>query len=129
MEQATSLLEETLVKKIESKVKGYYESNDPGHDWNHVLRVVSLCKKMMGELRANERVLIPAALLHDMVCLPRARRAAADRPRLVPDQYVERDGLEQLCALRGGLPYARAHARPQRARQATAPRPVQPVHE
>ena len=64
-------IEESIVQEIESRSKKYYKKNDPGHDWNHVLRVVDLCKKMSNDLGGNERVLIPAALLHDIVCLPK----------------------------------------------------------
>ena len=71
MEKEINRLEDSIFKKIESESKKYYEKNEPGHDWNHILRVVSLCKKMMKVLGANERVLIPAAFLHDIVCLPK----------------------------------------------------------
>ncbi|MBG08696.1 MAG: hypothetical protein CME68_08055 [Halobacteriovoraceae bacterium] len=71
MEKAINCLEGSIFKKIESESKKYYEKNEPGHDWNHILRVISLCKKMMKVLGANERVLIPAAFLHDIVCLPK----------------------------------------------------------
>ena len=71
MEKAKNFLEDSIFKKIKLESKKYYEKNEPGHDWNHILRVITLCKKMMKELGANERVLIPAAFLHDIVCLPK----------------------------------------------------------
>ncbi len=71
MEKTKNFLEGSVFKKIESDSKIYYEKNEPGHDWNHVIRVVSLCNRMMKELGGNERVLIPAAFLHDIVCLPK----------------------------------------------------------
>jgi len=89
VEKYKNLLEDALVEKIKSKAKGYYKVNDPGHDWSHVLRVLALCKKMMNELGANERVLIPAALLHDMVCLPKSHQDSSSSSSLAALKSIE----------------------------------------
>ena len=71
MKKIKRFLEDSIFKKIESESKKYYKKNEPGHDWNHILRVIALCKNMMKDKGANERVLIPAAFLHDIICLPK----------------------------------------------------------
>ncbi len=51
--------------------KGFYDNGDPGHDLNHIRRVMATCYRI-GELeRANLDVLLAAALLHDVVNVPK----------------------------------------------------------
>lgn len=92
-------IEESIVQEIESRSKKYYKKNDPGHDWNHVLRVVDLCKKMSNDLGGNERVLIPAALLHDIVCLPKNHAdssSSSSRAALQSLEILEVCGFSEL---------------------------------
>lgn len=76
----------------------YEKSGDPGHDLLHVLRVVGLAQDLAHALNANRDIVTAAALLHDVVNVPknhpdRARASSlaareAD-PILVHAQYTE----------------------------------------
>jgi uncharacterized protein len=59
------------MEKLESLSKNYYGNNDPGHDWNHILRVKYLACKMQKELKANELILMSSVFLHDLIVLPK----------------------------------------------------------
>ena len=48
-----------------------YNHGDPSHDFNHVKRVVASCIRLGTPLGANLRRLIPAALLHDVIHVPK----------------------------------------------------------
>lgn len=69
------------LQKLIEGMRGHYESNgDPGHDFNHILRVIENCKRIGSEVNADLEILIPAALLHDTVNLPKdhpERKAAS----------------------------------------------------
>ena len=41
--------ESLLIKNVREAVKEYMSRYDASHDWDHILRVLSLCKKMMRE--------------------------------------------------------------------------------
>ena len=59
------------VLKLATQAKRFYEGHDPGHDWNHILRVKKLATQMQRALKADEAILMPAVILHDMVNLPK----------------------------------------------------------
>ena len=60
---------ELLQKQVKKKMK-----NDPAHDFNHIMRVyknaLMLCKKE----RANEKLVLSAVLLHDIVSYPKSSK-------------------------------------------------------
>lgn len=75
------------------EVKKYYDHDDPSHDWSHILRVVNLCETFAEELKANKKVLLGAAYLHDIVNVPKnsefrsqASRIAAEKAKDLLDQ-------------------------------------------
>ncbi len=49
----------------------YAAAPDPGHDFSHVQRVLGMCLEFGRELGADPEVLVPAALLHDVVNYPK----------------------------------------------------------
>ncbi len=55
--------------QLERLARYRYETGDPGHDWTHVERVVASCQRFGGEVGADMALLIPAAMLHDLVNL------------------------------------------------------------
>lgn len=68
------------------KIRPYYQSQDPGHDWAHILRVVTTAQEIAEQEKANLSVVLPAAYLHDIVNVPknhperlRASELAADK--------------------------------------------------
>lgn len=67
-------------------IRAYYEAQDPGHDWAHILRVVKTAAQLAREEQADLDVVLPAAYLHDIVNVPkghperhRASELAADK--------------------------------------------------
>ena len=55
---------QTLVKQ---KMK-----NDPAHDFNHIMRVYKNAKKLCKKEKANQKIVLSAALLHDIVSYPKS---------------------------------------------------------
>ncbi len=48
--------------------------NDSAHDFGHILRVYNNAQKICKKERANERLVLCAALLHDLVSYPKSDR-------------------------------------------------------
>jgi len=48
--------------------------NDPAHDFEHVMRVYSNAKKISKEEKANQKLVLSAALLHDIVSYPKSSK-------------------------------------------------------
>ncbi len=48
------------------EISSLYRKADPAHDFSHILRVCKLARKIGQEEKADMRVLLPAALLHDL---------------------------------------------------------------
>jgi uncharacterized protein len=80
-----------------------YDNGDPSHDFAHILRVVKTCRELGEAEGADLEVLLPAALLHDVVNLPkdhperkRASEYAAAEAKLIMRElgYAE-DVLER----------------------------------
>lgn len=62
-----STLRETLIETACKRQPAW----DPSHDSEHVLRVLSLAEKLAESTEADLDVLIPAALLHDIIVRPK----------------------------------------------------------
>ena len=48
------------------EISSLYRKADPAHDFSHILRVCKLAQIIGQEEKADMRVLLPAALLHDL---------------------------------------------------------------
>lgn len=57
------LLEKQIKKKIQ---------NDPAHDFEHIMRVYKNAKKLCKKENANEKIVLSATLLHDIVSYPKS---------------------------------------------------------
>jgi len=57
---------EGLFKKIEKEAKKYLESSKNSHNFEHTRRVLNLCLKIGKKEDVNMKILVPAALLHDI---------------------------------------------------------------
>src|SRR3990167_2731926 len=73
--------------------KAKCNNDDPAHDFVHILRVRRMCEVISKSEGANLRTIIPAAILHDVVNLPKdspdrfeASQMAADESRLILEQ-------------------------------------------
>lgn len=54
-----------------TKVKSYYSSDDPAHDWPHVMRVMQNARMICHSENVNEELVLAAVLCHDLVNLPK----------------------------------------------------------
>ena len=48
--------------------------NDPAHDFDHVMRVYTNAKKIVKKEKADEKLVLSAALLHDIVSYPKSSK-------------------------------------------------------
>ena len=48
--------------------------NDPAHDFEHVMRVYNNAKKISKQEKANQKLVLSAALLHDIVSYPKSSK-------------------------------------------------------
>ncbi|MGY5150404.1 MAG: HD domain-containing protein [Candidatus Nitrosopumilus sp. bin_68KS] len=56
---------------LKAEVKKTIE-NDPAHDFEHIMRVYKNAQKICKKERANEKLVLSAALLHDLVSYPKS---------------------------------------------------------
>ena len=60
-----------VLDSLENEVKKSIE-NDPAHDFEHTIRVYKNAKKICKKEKANEKLVLSAALLHDIVSYPKS---------------------------------------------------------
>jgi uncharacterized protein len=58
---------ESLQKQVQERMK-----NDSAHDFNHVMRVYKNAQKLCKKEKANEKLVLSAALLHDVISFPKS---------------------------------------------------------
>jgi uncharacterized protein len=58
---------ELLQKQVQQRMK-----NDSAHDFNHIMRVYKNAKKLCKKENANEKLVLSAALLHDIISYPKS---------------------------------------------------------
>jgi uncharacterized protein len=68
-ESLINTAKELQVKKesLINTAKELQVKNDPSHDFNHVTRVLNLSLQIAKEVHADEDILIPAVLFHDII--------------------------------------------------------------
>ena len=54
------------------EIRSLYRQADPAHNFSHILRVCNMARIIGREEKADMRVLLPAALLHDLGSKKRA---------------------------------------------------------
>ena len=60
-----------VLDSLENEVKKRIE-NDPAHDFEHTIRVYKNAKKICKKEKANEKLVLSAALLHDLISYPKS---------------------------------------------------------
>ena len=48
--------------------------NDPAHDFDHVMRVYNNAEKIVKKEKANQKLVLSAVLLHDIVSYPKSSK-------------------------------------------------------
>jgi uncharacterized protein len=86
------------LEKLVSLIGHHYLSDDPAHDWNHVLRIINTIKKISKDLDIDLPCLLAAAYCHDLVNLPKNhpdRIKASELSANKSQQYLEDAGFTQ----------------------------------
>ncbi len=60
-----------VINSIKNEVKEIMD-NDSAHDFEHIMRVYKNAQKMCRKEKANEKLVLSAALLHDIVSYPKS---------------------------------------------------------
>lgn len=60
------------IERLKKIVKDQVGRNDPAHDFEHIMRVYNNSKKLARKEHANPRLVLAAALLHDIVSYPKS---------------------------------------------------------
>jgi uncharacterized protein len=91
--------------KIKKKVKRVLEGQDPAHDFHHIMRVYKNAKLIGRREGSNMEILLPAALLHDLVVYskgsPKSSKSSdesADLAENILQSYgYPQDQINQIC--------------------------------
>jgi uncharacterized protein len=75
--------------QFEKKISAIASAEDPAHDVLHFKRVVALAKKLCKSENANEKVVVPAAWLHDLVIVPKNSPFRSQASRLSAEKAIE----------------------------------------
>ena len=62
----------TVLEKIKNDSKKIMKNHDSAHDFNHVMRVYYNAKKLCKKEKANEKLVLSAVLLHDIISYPKS---------------------------------------------------------
>lgn len=57
---------------LHKQVKSIMKKNDPAHDFEHVLRVYVNAERICKKEKANKKLVLTAALLHDIISFPKS---------------------------------------------------------
>lgn len=60
------------IERLKKVAKDHVGRNDPAHDFEHVMRVYNNSKKLARKEHASPRLVLAAALLHDIVSYPKS---------------------------------------------------------
>ncbi len=66
------MLEIHSMKKLQEYVRRKVARNDPAHDFEHITRVYNNAKRLARKEHGNTRLVLAAALLHDIISYPKS---------------------------------------------------------
>lgn len=87
-----------MLNKMTRKVKSMLEGRDPAHDFQHIMRVYKNAEAIGSLEGANMEILLPAALLHDLVVYPKGSAKtskSADDSADLAENLLHRYGYSQ----------------------------------
>lgn len=92
------------IDHLSQQIRPLYNSEDPAHDWAHVQRVLANCRFLQAREGGDLEILLAAALLHDIVNLPKnhpQRRQASAMSARAAREYLKADfaldEIEKIC--------------------------------
>lgn len=93
------------IDRLSETARALYKSEDPAHDWAHIQRVMANCTRLQASEGGNLELLLAAALLHDIVNLPKdhpQRKQASAMSARAAREYLKHDFTpeesEAICA-------------------------------
>ena len=86
------------------EISSFYRKADPAHDFSHILRVCKMARKIGQEEKADMKVLLPAALLHDLESKkglqsgqePSGQASASAARSFLQGKGLDRDRIEKV---------------------------------
>ena len=60
------------IEKLKAEVQKRMITNDPAHDFEHIMRVYKNAQKIAKKEKANTKLVLVAALLHDVISFPKS---------------------------------------------------------
>ncbi|AFU59879.1 putative metal dependent phosphohydrolase [Candidatus Nitrososphaera gargensis Ga9.2] len=94
-----------MLDKIKKRVKKALEGRDPAHDFQHIMRVYKNAEIIGRCEGADLTILLPAALLHDLVVYPKGSAKtskSADDSADLAEKWLQRygyphDKIDKIC--------------------------------
>ena len=86
------------IDRLAERAREVYTKEDPAHDWAHIQRVVANCKWLAQAEGADLEILTAAALLHDIVNLPKnhpQRKQASTLAARAAREYLREDFTDE----------------------------------
>lgn len=87
-----------MLDRIKRRVKKVLEGRDPAHDFQHITRVYKNAELIGRKEGADMEILLPAALLHDLVVYPKGSAKtskSADDSADLAEKWLQRYGYPQ----------------------------------
>lgn len=92
------------IDSLAEKIKHIYDNGDPAHDWAHIQRVMANCRMLVKSEGGDLETLLAAALLHDIVNLPKnhpKRKEASSLAAHAAKRYLigdfTDDEIQKIC--------------------------------
>ncbi|MBI3842335.1 MAG: HD domain-containing protein [Thaumarchaeota archaeon] len=86
------------IEKLKEEVKKLVRKNDPAHDFEHVMRVYRNSEKIGKREGARMKLLLSAALLHDIVSIPKSDRKSSNsslKSAILAQKILKRHGYSR----------------------------------
>ncbi len=84
-----------MLEDLKRQVERMLQGRDPGHDFEHIMRVYKNAQKIGKEENADMKVLLAAALLHDLVVYPKGsakRSKSSDDSADIAEKILQKRG-------------------------------------
>jgi uncharacterized protein len=84
-----------MLEDLKRQVEKILEDRDPGHDFEHVMRVYKNAQRIGREEGADMKILLAAVLLHDLVVYPKGsakRSKSADDSADIAEKILQKRG-------------------------------------
>jgi len=98
-------MNKALRNQLIDLAKKRIKSDDPSHDFEHALRVLSNAERIAREERADLDIIVPAALFHDIVSWPKnhpratfsSEESAKKLKKILTDMNYPKDKIKKAC--------------------------------